>query len=69
MAATWDSSSDIVVLKADFDLNPRGYIRQASSARRVVVRHSKSGRISAVFGGSLDTTPEPIGGAGSGKAG
>jgi len=55
------ASGDIVVLKAEFERYPRQFIRQASTERRVIVQHP-SGRVSAVYGGSLAVSrgaPEP----------
>ena len=52
-----EGNADIEVLKRDFDKDPVRYMRQATADRRVVVRH-RNGRLSAVFGGSLDVLPD-----------
>lgn len=46
------------VAKADFDRDRVRYMRQASAQTRVIVRHAATNAVSAVFGGSLDRSPE-----------
>jgi len=48
---------DIIVAKAEFDRDPAAFMRRATPDQRVIVRHA-SGRVSAVFGGSLDVAPD-----------
>jgi hypothetical protein len=52
------ASPDVTVELSQFNSDPHRYMSQATNERRVVVRHDGSQRVSAVFGGSLDTPPD-----------
>lgn len=49
--------SDVRVELSQFNADRRRYMLEASSERRVFVYHDGTQQISAVFGGSLDTSP------------
>lgn len=57
VALMGNASPDVTVELSRFNSDPHRYMSQATNERRVVVRHDGSQRISAVFGGSLDTPP------------
>jgi hypothetical protein len=48
---------DIRVELSKFNIDRVGYMREASTERRVLVYHDGTQQISAVFGGSLNTSP------------
>jgi hypothetical protein len=51
------AQKDIRVERSQFNTDPERYMRQASQDRRVVVHHDGSEKISAIFGGALNTPP------------
>ena len=52
-----DGRADIRVDLSKFNTDPQGYIRKATTERRVLVYHDGTQQISAAFGGSLDVSP------------
>ncbi len=52
------STSDVRVELSRFDADPKRYMREASTERRVLVFHDGTQQISASFGGSLATSPD-----------
>ena len=63
-----EPAGDIEVLREVFDRDPLRYMRQATPDRRVIVHHA-TGRLSAVFGGSLDYLPDGTPGDSQAKRG
>lgn len=51
------SRSDVRVELSRFNADPKRYMREASTERRVLVFHDGTQQISASFGGSLATSP------------
>lgn len=52
-----DAPKEIIVDRGDFNRDRAGYIAQASSTQRVIVRDDQTKAIAAVFGGSLNVSP------------
>lgn len=52
-----EHSRDIRVELSQFNTDRKRYMREASTDRRVFVYHDGTQQITAVFGGSLDTSP------------